>query len=333
MGRHYYFLLISVFLLFRLQADAQKKYSFSQAKMGSEMIITVDAIDTTGLSKSIFEAYQLTDDLVKIFSDYDPDSELNKVNLAPAHKPIKISSEMMILLAMSQDAFRQSGGAFDITLGKLTKAWRRTKATGIITHPDTLSWYKLYTGSHQFTIHPPENVLIKMNNQFDFDLGGIAKGYIADKVSKFLNASGWERHLIDAGGDMVAGDPPTGSCGWNIALELPNKNEVLQRVLCIKNQAVATSGSTYQHYIVGHETYSHIIQPKSGLGISKTDNVTVIAPTGADADWLATACSVLSWQKSKSLIKQFPSSTLIVTLTEVKNRDHRFAGKKIKFLK
>ena len=100
-----------------------------------------------------------------------------------------------------------------------------------------------------------------------------------------------------------------------------------------KNQAVATSGSTYQHYIVGHETYSHIIQPKSGLGMSKTDNVTVIAPTGADADWLATACSVLSWQKSKSLIKQFPSSTLIVTLTEVKNRDHRFAGKKIKFLK
>ena len=99
MGRHYYFLLISVFLIFRLQADAQK-YSFSQAKMGSEMIITVDAIDTTGLSKSIFEAYQLTDDLVKIFSDYDPDSELNKVNLAPAHKPIKISSEMMILLAM-----------------------------------------------------------------------------------------------------------------------------------------------------------------------------------------------------------------------------------------
>lgn len=330
MGLHHYFLLISVFLMFRLQVYAQK-YSFSKAKMGSEMIITIDASDTTGLSKSIFEAYQLTDDLVKIFSDYDPDSELNKINLAPAYKPIKISSEMMILLSTSKDAFRKSDGAFDITLGKLTKAWRNTKASGINIHPDSISWYKLHSGDHQFIIHPADNTLIKINNQFDFDLGGIAKGYIADKVSKFLISTGWKSHLVDAGGDIVAGDPPMGSCGWKIALELPNKNEVLQRILCIKNQAVATSGSTYQYYIANNEAYSHIIQPKSGLGISNSDNVTVIAPSGTDADWLATACSVLSWQKSKKLIKQSPSSTLIVTLTKAKKMNHRIAGKKIKF--
>jgi FAD:protein FMN transferase len=305
-----------------------QKFTFSQAKMGSEMLITIHAQDTTGLAESIHQAYLLTDSLILIFSDYDPQSELSNVNHAPANKPVKISRELATLLKISQKACHLSKGAFDITLGKLTKVWRLTSKAGRYTHPDTIMWYKNHTGCSQYIIDQDENTLIKKSDQFHFDLGGIAKGYIAQEISHFLGKKGWGSHLIDAGGDLVAGDAPPGDCGWKIALEIPQSEYLEKKVICIKNQAVATSGSTYQHYIKDNKVFSHIILPKTGLGINNTQNVTVITSSGTDADWLATACSILSCKKAKSLITRIPESTLIITTPENKKDRYKIYGKK-----
>ena len=305
-----------------------QKFTFSQVKMGSEMFISIDAQDTTGLATSIYEAYLLADSLIMIFSDYDPESELSNINRAPANKPIKISGELTTLLKISQKACYLSKGAFDITLGKLTRAWRLTSKSGKYTHPDTISWYKNHTGCAQYIINQDENTLVKKTDQFYFDLGGIAKGYIAQKISEFLTKQGWGSHLIDAGGDMVAGDAPSGKCGWKIALEIPQSEHLERKVLCIKNQAVATSGSTYQHYIKDNTIVSHIILPKTGLGINNTQNVTVITSSGTDADWLATACSILYGKKAKNLITRIPESSLIITTPENMKDGYKIYGKK-----
>ena len=171
----------------------------------------------------------------------------------------------------------------------------------------------------------------KNNCFFHFDVGGIAKGYIAEKVSENLKENGFPRHLIDAGGDLVAGDAPTNAEGWRIAVELPQSDIMMAKSLLVQNQAVATSGSTYQYYNHGSKRHSHIIDPAKGEGISKTDNVTIISPSGADADWLATACSILSFKKSKKLIGLVPHSTMIRTFIREGKIMTMMTGKKVKF--
>lgn len=313
-------------IFFVLHTSAQK-YSFSKAKMGSEMIITIDAKDTLHMHTDIDHAYKYADTLIQIFSDYDPASELNKINDAPPLVPINISPEMKALLSTSQQACQLSNGAFDITVGKLTKMWRQVKYTNILPHTDSIKKLKQYCGCHKYTIHQENNTIIKKNAGFSFDLGGIAKGYIAQKISDHLRSKGWYRHLVDAGGDMVAGDAPQGLCGWKIAIETPQNDHTKSKILCIKNKSIATSGATYQYVLGQNEMISHIIQPKTGKGIISANNVTVIASTGAQADWLATACSVLPWKESKKLIDRFNDSTLIVSLIKGGKAQYKIRGK------
>ena len=82
--------------------------------------------------------------------------------------------------------------------------------------------------------------------------------------------------------------------------------------LYLQNQAVATSGDLYQSVEINRKTYSHIVNPKTGLGLTHRRNITVIAPDGAQADWLATACSVLSIKKAIKLVKKYPNVELLI---------------------
>ena len=86
----------------------------------------------------------------------------------------------------------------------------------------------------------------------------------------------------------------------------------MPRFLSLQNQAVATSGDMYQFLEYKGKRYSHIVNPKTGLGVTKQRNITVISPDGAQADWLATACSVLRVRKALRLIKKYPDTALLI---------------------
>jgi thiamine biosynthesis lipoprotein len=127
------------------------------------------------------------------------------------------------------------------------------------------------------------------------DLGGIAKGFILRQALDVLRARGAPSALVEAGGDLVAGDPPPGRVGWRIAIA---GGDTL-----LANVAVATSGGTEQFVEINGERYSHVIDPRTGLG-ARTGHlvVTVLHPDGAMADATATALSVLGRQASAHLI-------------------------------
>ena len=147
--------------------------------------------------------------------------------------------------------------------------------------------------------------LLRINTTLD--LGGIAKGYLAQMIIDFLQKQGITKALVDAGGDlaMIGKD-------WKIGIAIPNSEELMQGFLVLQNQAVATSGNMYQFVEIEGKKYSHIVNPHTGLGLTHQRNVTVIAPNGATADWLATACSVLSVKKALKLIKTMPNCELLM---------------------
>jgi thiamine biosynthesis lipoprotein len=138
------------------------------------------------------------------------------------------------------------------------------------------------------------------------DLGGIAKGYAADQALESLVDSGIPCALVAVAGDIVVGDPPPDQRGWRIEVEPlhDSNNGQTPVVLRLAHQAVSTSGDAYQFVEIDGVRYSHIIDPKTGFGLTTPCSVTVVAPTGMLADGLASTVSVLGSVSSRRLIEQ-----------------------------
>jgi thiamine biosynthesis lipoprotein len=134
-----------------------------------------------------------------------------------------------------------------------------------------------------------------------FDLGGIAKGYAADQMLDSLATSGIRQALVTAGGDIRLGDAPPGRAGWNVALKTfdVGKNE---EILTLSNAAVSTSGDLHQSVVIDGVSYSHILDPATGLGLTRRVAASVIADNAKISDALATAACVLG----SDALKNFP---------------------------
>jgi thiamine biosynthesis lipoprotein len=151
------------------------------------------------------------------------------------------------------------------------------------------------------------------------DFGGIAKGYIAQWVIDYLKMNGIQQALADAGGDIVMSGAPLNTKGWLIGVNLPETtDDLVNKKLQLSNCAVATSGDVYQYFEKEGVKYSHIINPLTGYGVSSLRNVTIIAKTGATADWLATACSIIPIKQAKALALSNHAALFISTLQKGK---------------
>ncbi len=292
------------------------KCTFQRPKMGSPFVVTVFTDDSLALLPIIEKAYSRVDSLNQIFSDYLETSEINTV-CQKTHIWQPISKDLHHLLKISANAYKITNGCFDITVGQIVKVWRKARKTKQMPNDAELQAALRKTGFKNIEID--ENTpQIRFNTEgVLLDFGGIVKGFAAQEVADILTKNGFPYCLIDAGGDLVAGKKPSFGQpkpeGWKIGISLPNSDKKLMpRFLSIENQAVATSGDMYQFFEKDGKRYSHIVNPKTGLGLTHQRNVTVIAPDGATADWLATACSVLPIRKAKRLIKKYPHTALLI---------------------
>ncbi len=299
---------------------SQQKHPFSCPKMGSPFNITVSAKDTIGLAAAIEKCYARVDTLNQIFSDYSATSELSVLcKNAKTNVFQPISNDFLYILKKSEEAYRLSGGAYDVTVGNIVRLWRRAKKEKRLPDASELNQAKRKTGFFHLktSINEPKMALDTEGVLLDF--GGIVKGYAAQEAVDILKKNGFPNCLADAGGDLALGDMPLvkdtseRKMGWQIAVSVPqNETELMPQMLNLKNQAVATSGDMYNFLEINGLRYSHIVDPKTGLGLTHQRNVTIIAPDGATADWLATACSVLSIKKAMRLIRKISGAELLI---------------------
>ena len=135
------------------------------------------------------------------------------------------------------------------------------------------------------------------------DLGAIAKGYAVDEALRVLKKHDITRALISGGGDMAALDAPPGKKGWRVELAGASTNSMPAEFVLLKNHALATSGDVFQHVEIAGVRYSHIVDPRTGIGLTNRSMVVVIAPNCAAADSLSTAISVLGPDAGMPLAK------------------------------
>jgi thiamine biosynthesis lipoprotein len=258
------------------------------------------------------DAYRRVKQLNAVFSDYDPDSELSRLGQSSGQgKRLRVSTALWRVLERAQQIAVQSDGAFDVTVGPLVSLWRRMRRQRELPAPELLAEMRARVGYRNLRLFPETQSVELLKPDMRLDVGGIAKGFAADEALAVLKARGLPRALVAASGDIVAGDPPPGETGWKVAIEglAIGEKPAPQEVLRLAHRGVSTSGDAYQFVEIGGVRYSHIIDPRTGIGLTGRSLVTVVAPDGLTADSLDTAIDLLGNERGLELLAKWPGTT------------------------
>ena len=307
------------FLLFFVQVcisvAQENRYAYSMQKMGSPFNLVIYAGAKQIADSAAYQSFKLIDSINIICSDYDSSAELFKLRYALVGKPTKVSSILMELLYTARQAYKDSYGSFDVTIGPLSRIWRNARNSQQFPAGVVVTNALKSVGFNKIQIDSSAQTITFLQPNMQLDMGGIAKGYAADKVLALLQSFGITNALVDAGGDMVIAGTPSDKKGWRVGVNIPGQQEALwKRKLILSNKAVATSGDAYQYMLHKGKKFAHIIDARTGYGVTFQRNVTVVAPSATTADWLATACSILTIEQVKILAKKYKSEVLITTL-------------------
>lgn len=286
-------------------SPAAKRFEFSEIIMGVEARLVIFADSEPHARTAGRAAFDRMIELDGVMSDYRSNSELMRV-VAEASRapgtPVPISDDLLDVLSRSQEIARLSGGAFDVTIGPVAGLWRQARREQRLPDHSAIEQTRLRVGWEKLQLDANQQTLSLTVPDMRLDLGGIGKGYAADAALSVLQRHGCTSALVDLGGDLALGDAPPGCAGWTIAVQ---SGEDDAGSLELANVGVATSGDTAQYIEVDGVRYSHIVDPRIGIGLTNRVAVTVVAPDATTADALASAISVLGEAEGLALARQF----------------------------
>ncbi|WP_020675882.1 FAD:protein FMN transferase [Geopsychrobacter electrodiphilus] len=306
--------LLSAALLLGLVAACQQQKTtqtlhLSGATMGTTWSVSLlpgaAEPDPVVLKKKL---QQRLDQINRLMSTYDPDSEISRFNQLQSTDWFSISVETAEVIRLSQKISRLSGGAFDISVGPLVELWgfgarqRQAKTPSVEQIREQLA--RVGYTKLELRNNPP--AIRKQVPLLQLDLSAVAKGYAVDQLALLLKQQGINNFLLEIGGEMqVVGRRGDGS-PWRVAIEKPlEDSREVEKVFPLSGTAVATSGNYRNFYIEDGQRYVHTIDPASGQPIRhKLASVTVLDSTCARADALATALMVLGEERGRELVEQ-----------------------------
>jgi thiamine biosynthesis lipoprotein len=282
---------------------AMQRYEFVAPHMGTLWRLVFFSAQEKPAHEACDAVWRLLDRIEAALSDYQEDSEVNR--LCRAGRIDESSDYLRETLVRSLDIARETDGAFDPTVGPLVRLWREARKSGRRPADAAIDQARVAGGWSAVKVRTGPNgrvgfELLKAHMQLDF--GGIGKGYAQDQALRELAKRGFSRALIDAGGGVLAGDPPPGAAAWRVEIPSPAQgSEVV--LVSLKNASLATSGDAHQFVEIDGVRYSHIIDPQSGLGLTQPIQASVIAPDATTADALATAFCVMGEEKTRAFLK------------------------------
>ncbi|MBI4657297.1 MAG: FAD:protein FMN transferase [Verrucomicrobia bacterium] len=276
--------------------------------MGVAFRVVLYAPDASVAERAAMAAFARIKELNGVMSDYDPQSELSRLSqTAGQGVEVPLSANLWTVLNRSQTLARRTRGAFDVTVGPFVNLWRKARRSRQLPGPALLAEARQSVGYQRLQLSPKTRTARLLAPGMRMDLGGIAKGYAVDEALRVLRNLGIDRALVAGDGDIGVGAPPPGKPGWRIAIAtLDVPNAPTNRLVLLKHAAISTSGDLSQRLEIGGVRYSHIVDPRTGIGLTDHSLVTVIARDSTTADSLATAISVLGPEKGMKLAQTTP---------------------------
>jgi thiamine biosynthesis lipoprotein len=235
--------------------------------------------------------------IVRLMSNYQDDSELSRFNAIRTTETFPIAPETAEVISHSMAISDLSGGAFDVTVGPLVGAWGFGPITEPVVAPtdEVISRLLEATGHEHLVFDPRQPSLAKKVPELELDFSAVAKGYAIDLVAEALTGHGYDRFMVEVGGEIRVQGLNSEDGPWRLAVERPlEMGRLLQTTVAIEDGSLATSGDYRNYREIDGDRISHIIDPRTGRPIAHgLASVSVIDPLCVRADGLATALLVL----------------------------------------
>lgn len=304
---------------------AGTRFQFSRTEMAVPIEVVLYAPNQEVATRGAEAAFARLAELNRVASDYDHESELMRLSrTAGEGKAVPVSEDLWRVLSRAAEISEVSDGAFDVTVGPLVRLWRRARRQKELPPALQLQEALSLVGYRQMRLLEEGHRVELLKKAMRLDLGGIAKGYAMAEALAVLRRAGIGSALIHGGGDSALGDPPPDKRGWRIGVGMLKPDAPPLEYLLLSRCSVATSGDMWQSVVIGGKRYSHIVDPRTGVGLTGHSSVTVVAPDGATADALATAVSVLGPDRGLKLIEATPgAAALVLNDGEGKTEVHR----------
>jgi len=275
--------------------------------MGSELAVVACSSDP-GAHAAVQSALDAAESLDAVLSDWRDDSELSKVNGAAAAGPLPVSAPLFDFLAQSRELWQQSGGAFDPAIGELVRAWGFRGGAPVRPARELVAALVADGGFGGVALDVERRTVAFTRPRVRLDPGAIGKGMAVDLVVEQLRARGVTNALVDFGSSQRAIGPGEEGDGWPVAIRDPADAARALEVVLLRDASLSTSGGYEKFVVIDGEKLPHLLDPRTGEPARARASATVLAPTAARSDALATALYVLGAEAGAAMIAALPAT-------------------------
>jgi thiamine biosynthesis lipoprotein len=290
-----------------LTAQTAKLFVQSRQAMGTVFTIYLYARSDEQAGALFESAFDEIERLDRTLSNYNPESELSRINRLAGREAVTTDPEVFSLLQTCLAYSKRSGGTFDITVGPLMRAWGFFRGQGHYPAPwelerarEKIGWQKVQLDASSRTVHFEVPGM-------ELDLGGIGKGYAVDRVVGILRDAGVRVAMVDAGSStLYALSAPPGKKGWLVRVPKPGDRSQTVSTVLLRDESLSTSGSYEKFFQLNGRTYCHIMDPRTGAPVQGVLQTTVIAADGTTTEALSKPMFVMGAEEGARFLASFP---------------------------
>jgi thiamine biosynthesis lipoprotein len=304
-------------LLILAACSSPETTELTGAAMGTTWTVTLaERIDAAGFASAESAVRRILAETDATLSTWNPDSELSSFNRGTATDWVSVSTSLYSVLEAAATVNRESGGAFDVTVGALVGLWgfgadampRRVPSGAAIAAARSL------TGSDMLELRATPRAVRKRTPAVRIDVDAIAPGYAVDQISDELAALGYRNHIVEIGGEVrCRGRGPSGR-SWRVAVERPQSGaRAVQALVALEDLAISTSGDYRDFRVEDRWRISHTIDPRTGEPVAHAlTSVSVVHESAMFADAYATALMVLGPEQGYALAQRLGVPALFI---------------------
>lgn len=285
----------------------------THAAMGTEFVFTIFArpgdTGTEAVAEIAGEAFQAIDDLERRISSWLPDSQTTYINNHAAERPVRAGPDLVQLIQIAKGIHEKTGGAFDCTVGPLTRLYGFYDGVGRIPSDEELEQVRPLIGMDKVRVDEEAGTVAFDSGGIRLDFGGIGKGFALDLAVEILRRRGVQHALLHAGTSTVFA---LGDSGWKVRIRHPyNDREPIASVV-LGNESLSTSGCYGELLEVEAAQICNVIDPRTALPVKETLSATAIAATATETDALSTAFLVLGAEGTRRYCEENPGVRAII---------------------
>ncbi len=277
-------------------AQPQATLTLNRRAMACDFEVRLNATSSRNDTTAAMAALDVVEALEDRLTVYRTESEVQHINRYAAKGPVTVEDDVFALLRLADKLYYETNGAYDITSGPLSRAWGFSRRAGRVPTDHELTEALKHVGWDKVQIEAEQHSVEFTAGVTDINFNSVGKGFALDRAAEVLTSADVDSFLMQGGrSTLVArGKAADGhDCGWGVGLRHPLRPEQRLAECRLVDAAFSTSGSATQGFTANGVRYGHLIDPRTGRPASGLHSVSVLAPTGAEADALSTALYTL----------------------------------------